>query len=302
MSRTQQASSSGALPIDYYNSPYHFKHHNGTLKLQAMVAESDEREAEQQDSMLLKYGSIFGRVWYIGQIMIMISSIASILLCLTRQVLKPWPRFLYRFTFVEIALTYYLSLLGSLKGSKPGFFALLPLPTFQYVVDALISIVTVPHTIKLTPFLLLSILHVADTHSAHHSQVQYLKTIATYLKDKVAPEAVRINAYLNMWLFVELLFDFILVRPGAVIAMCVYLFLFRVRLIYSKVTQEAVFEIILYVNEIMHRPNIPTRMRDLWIRTRNKFAWMDVGESPLYAKDTEKAIDMANLLGLNYSD
>lgn len=301
MSRTQQASSTGALPIDYFESPYHFKHRNGAVKLQAIVAAGEEREAEEQDSWLSKYSAIVGRAWYTGHIFIMLSTIASVLLCITRQVLKPWPRFFYRFTFVQIVAVYYVSLLGSLKGSKPGFFAMLPLPTFQYILDALISIVTVPHTVKLFPFLLLSLLHVADTHSAHHSQVQWLKTVSDFLNNKVSPEAVRINAYLNMWLFVELLFDCILVRPGAVIAMGFYLFLFRVRMIYSIVSQQAVQEVIEYVNDVMHRPNIPTRARDLWIRIRNKFAWMDIGESPLYAKDTEKTIDMANLLGLNYT-
>lgn len=252
-------------------------------------------DTSEDDSIVQKWDWIFERLWYGGHIFVMMSSMLSILTCLTRQVLKPWPRLLYRSTFVCAALTYTLSILKFLNGAEPGFFSLLPLPTFQYIIISVLWAFTVPHTIKLVPFALYSLLHSADTASVYHSTSKSHSRIFQGLSDNLAPKIVRLNGYLDIWLMTELFRDCVLVRPGAVVSLMVYGFFYRVKLLFLPSSQDAALQCYRSIDKYLTRQDCPRRIRTLWVRLRNRFRAEELQSSGLHREDTEKAIERANM-------
>lgn len=258
-----------------------------------------EGDATQGDSFVQKWDWMFERIWYVGHIFVMTASMLSILTCLTRQVLKPWPLLLYRSTFVGVALTYTLSLLKTLNGAEPGFYSLLPLPTFQYIIVALLWIFTIPHTIKLVPFALYSLLHVADAASEHHSTSKSRSRIAHSLSDNWAPKILKLSGYLDIWLVIELLKDCLFIKPGAVISLLVYGFFFRVKLMFLPSSRDAAWHCYDCVDKYLSRQDCPRRVRKIWIRARNRIRPEEQKDSNLYREDTEKAIEHANMFHWN---
>ena len=255
----------------------------------------DEDDAGSASSIFEKWSFVIEKLWYVGHITVMTLSMISILTCLTRQVLKPWPRLLYRSTFVVAFFTYTVSLLQNLNGATPGFYALLPLGTFQFMILSALWVVTIPHTIKLIPFSLYSLLHVADAASSHHAESKSRKEISNKLSDSLAPKVIELRSYLDMWLLVELVRDCILIRPGAVVSLIVYVFFFRVQLMCSPLAHDAFMNVYHEINKFMIRDSTPKKLRDLWIRFRNKVEPGGVAESTLYNNDTDNAIEMTNI-------
>lgn len=254
--------------------------------------EQEEKEKETQGSGLVSAGHW---IWYFGHLYVVFTAIPSLIACLLYHGSYGTGGLIYKSFFSATCVTYAISLIHALGGESPGFYSLLPLQTFQYGCLSFLWIWTWPHAIKILPFALYSSLHVSEFAKNYLSRTgKHTGTIFHGLADNIGPEAANWIAYLDLFMLVQLAFDFILIRKGAVVSLVVFGFFYRIQLMYSAITFNAFMDVYSRVDAQLTKSTVPKAIREPWMRLRNRIEESRSKNSALYAKDApEDAEDAA---------
>lgn len=255
--------------------------------------EEEEKKKETQGSGLVSAGHW---VWYLGHLYVVFAALPSLFACITYHGSYGKGGLIYKSFFSATCITYTLSLVHALDGETPGFYSLLPLRTFQYGFLSFLWIWTWPHAIKILPFALYSLLHVSEFAKNYLSRTgKHTGTIFHGLADHFGPQAAQVIAYLDMVMLLQLIWDFILIRRGAVVSLIVFGFFYRIQLMYSAISYNAFKDVYSRVDAQLSKPSMPKSIQQSWIRLRNRIEESRARNSQLYAKDVSEAIEQENL-------
>lgn len=209
-------------------------------------------------------------VWAMGHFFITISAIVGILAGVTLQGKRPIFVLLYRSTFVAAFVTYGMSLRQQLGGELPGFFALLPVETFQYLMLAAIWLISPKHVTKLSQFLPISFMHVMDFSSVYISKKDKTTRAFNWYIEHFSYRVSKAIGYINLFMFVQLFYDCLRLRPFSTISLGFYIVFYRVRLMFAPITRESLEDLFEFVDKELSQPNKPEFIRSKWqlIKTR----------------------------------
>jgi hypothetical protein len=174
---------------------------------------------------------------------------------------------------VAVVITYSISLFkktgaqNSARGSaarRPSIFRLLSFQTFQYGALAVFWLVSKHHLLKLTPYLV-------------YSSLQLLKFVRDSSEDKTKFQGIlnsestykleRVVADNNILLFLRLLLDLLMVRPGSGVSLLIYMFYFRLTMELPP-TKDALDNLEDQADKIFTNKAMPAIIQDLWKKAK----------------------------------
>lgn len=209
-------------------------------------------------------------LWFLGHLFILISSLAGIAAGLTLQGKRPFFKLLYRSTFIVAVATYANSLRQHLGGELPGFFALLPVETFQYLMLAAMWLISPKHVTKLAQFMPISFMHVMDFASVYLSRKGKSAKVFNWYIENFSYRVDKTTGYINLFMFIQLAYDCLRFRSFAVTSMFFYIIFYRVRLMFAPLTRQTLDELYELLDHELSQDNKPEFIRVKWSHIKNR--------------------------------
>lgn len=209
-------------------------------------------------------------VWILGHLFIMITGTLGILAGVSLQGKRPIFKLMYRSTFVAALFTYGNSLRQQLGGELPGFFALLPVETFQYLLLAGMWLVSPKHVTKLAQFLPISFMHVMDFASVYISRKDKTSRAFNWYIEHFSYRVNKTIGFINLFMFLQLFYDCLRLRPFSAISLVFYLVFYRIRLMFAPITKESLDDLFKFVDNELSQPNRPEFLRKKWQLIKNR--------------------------------
>lgn len=179
-----------------------------------------------------------------------------------------------------IFVTYLIALTKKFNGQIPTIWTILPLENGQYGIISLFWIFYPRRVIKLVPFFVYAVLQVADflatkvLSGANREKVKDLLNKHYENWEKVA-------AYANFIILVSLIIDVILLRTGSFISLCVFGFIYRIRVAYNPMTRHAIGTIMSKLDTLSNK--LPEKYQRQWKEARYA---LEHSESTPLTRDT----------------
>lgn len=270
-----------------------FKNHRHIDRdlLKRLGSESDNPSS---NSIFVVYEDKIYKVWFWGHCSVVLSTVISILFCFLRLTSRTVPNFIYRLSFVLIILTYGLALFQNLKGAPVSFYSLLPLHTFQYASLAFLWLITPPHFVKLLSYSVFSANHVFTRIQSDVKSPKHKELIKRILDDYI-PKAVETTAYLDLFMVLQMFVDVLCRKRFSFLSLLVFIFCLRVRTMYVGRTWDAIVVIATLIDNRMIKKETPVKLRNAWIRLKDRVLTKDLRHSEMHSEDTDRAIEQANL-------
>lgn len=209
-------------------------------------------------------------LWYLGHVYTTVASGLLFILSILFDYNGRPTRLLYRSIFMVVISTYWLSLMRMLDGQRPPFSNLLHLDTAQYLLLAILWLFTPQHNLKVLPFWLYALLQSLDFCDKHFSITGETNAKIKGALEKIAPPIVLGVAYIDYFMFVVLIWDALLIRPGAMFALLGYIIFYRARLMFQKLPQQVVNTVWHEVDQQLSRDDTPEFLANLWRQIKDR--------------------------------
>ncbi|KAG5354452.1 hypothetical protein CJU89_6220 [Yarrowia sp. B02] len=179
-------------------------------------------------------------------------------------------RGLYRIFFLACIAAYYTSIYRKYGGQRPSRYVLLQTDTFQYLLMALLFLISRRSVFKCFPFFMYSVMHVAET--LRRRVLKRDSPLAHQLNENIlkfeAP-IQRIVADSEILILLRILVNAILFRQGAAVCLIIYVVIFRLRAAYSPPIQESLKRQEERIDDVMAQSWVPAPVKEHWGRFRD---------------------------------
>ncbi|KAG5361090.1 hypothetical protein CJU90_2465 [Yarrowia sp. C11] len=179
-------------------------------------------------------------------------------------------RGLYRLFFVACISAYYTSIYRKYGGQRPSRWVLLQTDTFQYLLMAVLFLISRRSIFKLFPFFMYSVMHVAET--LRRRVLKRDSPLAHQLNENIlkfeAP-IQRIVADSEILILLKILLNTIMFRQGAAICLLLYVVIFRLRVSYSPPIQESLKRQEERIDDVVSQSWVPAAVKQHWGRFRD---------------------------------
>ncbi|KAK9241343.1 hypothetical protein V1525DRAFT_7313 [Lipomyces kononenkoae] len=212
--------------------------------------------------------------WFAGHVFVLLGVFFYALSTIRFSPGTRWGRFWYRETFVSVIVTYGIVLYRTYKSSSPTTTALLRDDNVQYMIIALLWLISKPLLATLPAFAIYSFFHVLT-----YTRTNVLPTIGTLPN---SPLATRIQSFvdnyndmftravanLELVLLVRLFLDALLWRKGSWISLLVYGSFIRLRFEQSAFTKLAVRNWEVRIDSLIAHPAVPAVVKAGWTQVK----------------------------------
>ncbi|PNS16984.1 hypothetical protein CAC42_4948 [Sphaceloma murrayae] len=241
----------------------------------------------QERLMTLAYNLQFA--WFAGHVTLLLSTLRYVLSYITFNSLSRWSRFSYRTAFVAAITTYgivvYKSTKARLRGGRGigGPLAIIGDENVQYLLMALVWLVSYQVPLAIFPFAVYSVFHVATYTRSNLLPALYpapanstpaspgkpksasglADTIGRFVKDHY-DSSMTLVAILEIVLWFRLLGPALLFRKGTWLLLTAYTVFLRARYAQSTFVQGAFTQVGARIDAQVNRQDIPPAVRQGW--------------------------------------
>ncbi|KAK9467153.1 hypothetical protein V1512DRAFT_262076 [Lipomyces arxii] len=208
--------------------------------------------------------------WFTGHVFVVLGTFFYTLSTLKLAPGTKWAKFWYREIFVSVILTYGIVLYRTYKAASPSTTTLLRDDNVQYLVIALLWLVSKPLLVTLPSFAIYSLFHVLTytrtnvLPSLGQSSTSSLSTKIQGFVDNYNDKFTRLVANFELVLLVRLLLDALMWRKGSWISFVVYASFMRFRFEQSVFTKQAVKNWEVRIDGLLAHPSVPGAVKNGW--------------------------------------
>ncbi|CAN6600906.1 hypothetical protein TRVA0_001S09560 [Trichomonascus vanleenenianus] len=223
------------------------------------------------------------RVWFLGHSAVVVLSGLSALAHIVFLDGTLVGQIVYRLAFAAAAFTYGFSLRQKLYGEgknrqrPPSFFMVLHFATAQYFLLSLLWLVSRQHLLKLTPYVVYSLLQAAEFAATYVIKDEDQKARVHALVNDHAYQLEVLVAYSNVLLCLRLLLDVLLIRTASGLSFMAMLFTFRFSM-QNRATKDGLKKVESLADKLLTHEKVPAKVQDVWkkikwsIDTRDTYA------------------------------
>lgn len=159
-----------------------------------------------------------------------------------------------------------MALVKKFNGQIPTIWTILPLENGQYGIISLFWIIYPRRLVKLVPFFVYALLQVADYLASKVLGGATQEKVRTLL-NKHHEKLTEVAAYANFIILVSLVLDVIRLRSGSFISLCVFGFIYRIRVAYNPTTRHVLGIIMGKVDAL--NTKLPEKYQRQWKDARD---------------------------------
>ncbi|KAK9324410.1 hypothetical protein V1517DRAFT_287285 [Lipomyces orientalis] len=212
--------------------------------------------------------------WFTGHVFVLLGVFFYALSTVKFSPGTKWARFWYRETFVSVIITYGIVLYRTYKSSFPTTTALLRDDNVQYMIIALLWLISKPLLVTLPAFAIYSFFHVLTyTRTNIFPAIGYpsnspLATKIQNFVDNYNDKFTKAVANLELVLLVRIFLDALLWRKGSWISLAVYGSFMRLRFEQSAFTKLAVRNWEVRIDSLIAHPAVPAFAKNGWTQVK----------------------------------
>ncbi|KAK9372251.1 uncharacterized protein V1513DRAFT_452833 [Lipomyces chichibuensis] len=212
--------------------------------------------------------------WFTGHVFVLLGVFFYALSTIKFSPGTKWARFWYRETFISVIVTYGIVLYRTYKSSSPTTTALLRDDNVQYMIIALLWLISKPLLATLPAFAIYSFFHVLTytrTNVLPTMGVLPNSPVATKIQsfvDNYNDKFTRAVANLELVLLVRLFLDALFWRKGSWISLLVYGSFMRLRFEQSAFTKLAVRNWEVRIDSLIAHPTVPAFVKNGWTQVK----------------------------------
>ncbi|KAK9379428.1 uncharacterized protein V2V93DRAFT_349299 [Kockiozyma suomiensis] len=223
---------------------------------------------------LIKLAKTLQFAWFAGHVFVLIGVFFYLLSVIRFAPSTPWARFWYREAYLSVVGTYGIVLYRSYRASTPTVTAVIRDDNVQYLVIALLWLISKPLLVTLPPFAIYSFFHVLT-----YTRTNLLPTLG---QPTTSGTAAKIQSFvdnyndkftalvgnLELVLLVRLFVNAILFRKGSWISLLVYGAFIRLRFEQSAFTRQAVKNWEVRADGLIAHPSVPAGVKNGWEKVK----------------------------------
>ncbi|KAK9476625.1 hypothetical protein V1514DRAFT_336360 [Lipomyces japonicus] len=208
--------------------------------------------------------------WFFGHLLVVIGFVFYVLSNIKFSSGTSWARFWYKEIYISVIGTYGIVLYRTYKSVTPTTTVLLRDDNVQYLVIALLWLVSKPLLATLPPFAVYSFFHVLTYTRTNllptlgYPATSPLSTKIQSFVDNYNDKFTALVANLELFLLVRLFFNALLFRKGSWISLLVYGSFIRFRFEQSAFTKLAIRNWEVRIDGLIAHPSVPAFAKNGW--------------------------------------